>query len=756
MRQQSNGRMSKAAIGLMVVFFIGALAFVMAPEEACAETVAAGSWQELQDELGTLDNATIQLSEYCTAAENDTCLILPEGRNITLDLNGKMINRNRSNGDWSNLENGVVMKVYGTLEITDSQGGGVITGGYGQSGACEVSGGSLTVKGGTITGNFAYGGATVNVVNNGTFTLDGGSISQNLSDGCGGVSINNGYFEMLSGEIKNNESYYVSAVNIKKGTFVMQGGKISNNTGEAYWPRSINAQVALDNENAVFELNGGTIEGAGVHTEDPSYDNSAGVMLGSGTLKLSGEPHFNCTDYADAYLAEGKTIDVTGELGDALSLNVLTEGKPEEDNPVTITNGLKGSGDIFHFSSYEEYGVGETDDGEAAFGIPAEKMIYKAGIGTGNDVVRRGIKGSAYPLPDSLFTPPDGMKFIGWTFWLDQAVHAPGESFDLTREERLTAQYECIEHEWTEPEYEWADDDSTVTAKHTCSVDHKTETETVPVTLEVDEPTCEEAGLKTWTTEPFENEAFEEQIKTEDLDPIGHDWGAWTVTKKANALTAGSRQRVCANDPSHVQKQTIPATGVSGTLMAKMTTRGSKGLKVSWTKIEGAEGYDIFFARCNANGREIACRKVRTINGNTTFKWIRKGLKKQTAYKVYVKAFAAKDGKKTYIRTSPTMHAITSGYDRQYTNAKAVKIKKKTVTLKVGKTYKIKAGVTNLKPKKKLMAKGHAAKLRYLSSDKKIAAVSKSGKITAKAKGTCIVYAYAHNGFRKSVKVTVE
>ena len=756
MRQQSNGRMSKAAIGLMVVFFIGALAFVMAPEEVCAETATAGSWQELQNELGTLDNTTIQLSEYCAAAENDTCLILPEGRNITLDLNGKMINRNRSNGDWSNLENGVVMKVYGTLEITDSQGGGVITGGYGQSGACEVSGGSLTVKGGTITGNFAYGGATVNVVNNGTFTLDGGSISQNRSDGCGGVSINNGYFEMLSGEIKNNESYYVSAVNIKKGTFVMQGGKISNNTGEAYWPKSINAQVALDNENAVFELNGGTIEGTGVHTEDPSYNNSAGVMLGSGTLKLSGEPVFHCKDYADLYLAEGITIDVTGELGDELSLNVLTEEKPEEDSLVTVTNGLESSGDIFNFSSYEEYGVGENDDGEAVFGIPAEKIIYKAGIGTGNDVVRRGIKDWSYSLPDCLFTPPDGMEFTGWKFWLQPAVHEPGETFDLTREERITAQYECMEHEWMEPEYEWSNDNSTVTAKHTCSVDYKTETETVPVTLEVDEPTCEEGGLKTWTTEEFENEDFEEQTKTEDLDALGHSWGAWKVTKKANALTKGLKQRVCAHDSSHVQKQTIPATGVSGTLMTKMTTKGSKGLKVSWTKVKGAEGYDIFFAPCNVGSKQIPCKKVKTIIGNKTFSWTKKGLKKQTAYKVYVKAFAAKDGKKTYIRTSPTMHAFASGYDKKCTNAKAVTLKKTAVALKKGKTYTIKANVTKLKPKKKLMAKGHAAKLRYLSSNKKIATVSKSGKIIAKAKGTCIIYAYAHNGLRKGIKVTVK
>ena len=46
--------------------------------------------------------------------------------------------------------------------------------------------------------------------------------------------------------------------------------------------------------------------------------------------------------------------------------------------------------------------------------------------------------------------------------------------------------------------------------------------------------------------------------------------------------------------------------------------------------------------------------------------------------------------------------------------------------------------------------------LRYVSSNKKIATVSKSGKITAKSKGSCKVYVIAVNGARKAVRVTVK
>lgn len=48
-----------------------------------------------------------------------------------------------------------------------------------------------------------------------------------------------------------------------------------------------------------------------------------------------------------------------------------------------------------------------------------------------------------------------------------------------------------------------------------------------------------------------------------------------------------------------------------------------------------------------------------------------------------------------------------------------------------------------------------AAKVTYLSSNKKIATVSKSGKIKAKRKGTCKIYVKAH-GITKTIKLTVK
>ena len=129
---------------------------------------------------------------------------------------------------------------------------------------------------------------------------------------------------------------------------------------------------------------------------------------------------------------------------------------------------------------------------------------------------------------------------------------------------------------------------------------------------------------------------------------------------------------------------------------------------------------------------------------------------KKKAYKAVVKAYVTKNGKKTYVRTSPVVHAYTSGGTSKYTNAKGVTMKKTSVSLKAGKTYKVKASVTKLQKGKKLMPTRHAPKLRYVSSNKKIATVSKSGKITAKSKGSCKVYVIAVNGASKTVSVTVK
>ena len=209
-------------------------------------------------------------------------------------------------------------------------------------------------------------------------------------------------------------------------------------------------------------------------------------------------------------------------------------------------------------------------------------------------------------------------------------------------------------------------------------------------------------------------------------------------------------------DPTPTPKPEPKPAKVSGTLMAKMIAKGKNKLALSWTKIKGAKGYDVFFAKCNSKGKENACKKVKSIEGNKTFKWSKTGLKKGTDYKAYVKAYVMKDGKKKYVKKSPLMRAYAGNGNKKFTNAKAVKVKKAKVTLKKGKTFKIKAKVAKVKKGKKLFPKKHVATVRYLSTNKKIATVSKSGKIKAAGKGKCVVYAYAHNGVSKKIKVTVK
>ena len=190
---------------------------------------------------------------------------------------------------------------------------------------------------------------------------------------------------------------------------------------------------------------------------------------------------------------------------------------------------------------------------------------------------------------------------------------------------------------------------------------------------------------------------------------------------------------------------------ISGTLMAKLTAKGKNKLAVVWNKIEGAEGYDIFFA---ISGKKAKLAK--SIRGNNTFKWSKSGLKKGTSYMANVKAYVMKSGKKNYVSKSPVVHAYTGNGNKKYSNAKSVKVNKGKVILKKGKTFRIKAKVTKVSKNKNLVPKKYAPALRFLSTNKKIATVNKSGKIKAAGKGTCCVYAYAHNGASKKITVTVK
>ncbi|SDW15264.1 Listeria/Bacterioides repeat-containing protein [Lachnospiraceae bacterium KHCPX20] len=188
----------------------------------------------------------------------------------------------------------------------------------------------------------------------------------------------------------------------------------------------------------------------------------------------------------------------------------------------------------------------------------------------------------------------------------------------------------------------------------------------------------------------------------------------------------------------------------------KVSQTGNK-LNVSWGKVKGANRYEVYVAYC---GSKFAKKPVKTITkSGTTSVTIKKlngkkiSLKKN--FKVYVVAYKTVNGKNKKLGKTITAHVIGC-QNTKYTNVKSIKLKKSKVTLKKGKTTKIKASVVLVDPNKKILPDSHEAKFRYASSNKKIATVTKNGKIKAKKKGTCYIWVYAKNGYAKKVKVTVK
>ena len=170
-------------------------------------------------------------------------------------------------------------------------------------------------------------------------------------------------------------------------------------------------------------------------------------------------------------------------------------------------------------------------------------------------------------------------------------------------------------------------------------------------------------------------------------------------------------------------------------LKQKKVTKNA--ITFTWKKVKGATGYTVYGCLCGKNKSQ----KLATVTG-TSFTW--KKLKKGTYYKVYV---VAKDGGKV-IATSKKAHVATKG--KSYGNVTSVSVKKKTVRLKKGKTFKLGASF-----KKTGTVKQHR-KLSYETTKPKVAKVDKKGKIKAVGVGTCYVYAYTQNGFYKRVKVVVK
>ena len=181
--------------------------------------------------------------------------------------------------------------------------------------------------------------------------------------------------------------------------------------------------------------------------------------------------------------------------------------------------------------------------------------------------------------------------------------------------------------------------------------------------------------------------------------------------------------------------------------LAKGSGRNKK-ITLSWLKYKWADGYEVYWSYCDGTQ---GFKKLGTFK-KSTLSATHKKLNNKKEYKYYVAAYKMVNGKKIYIARSNALHVAMKNAKK--TNAKSITVNKTKVTLREGKTFKLKCKVKKAGSRKKLLL--HTDKFRYHTSDSSIATVSKSGKIKALKKGTCTIYIFANNGVYKSVKVTVK
>ena len=165
--------------------------------------------------------------------------------------------------------------------------------------------------------------------------------------------------------------------------------------------------------------------------------------------------------------------------------------------------------------------------------------------------------------------------------------------------------------------------------------------------------------------------------------------------------------------------------------------------------MKGADGYEVYGNRCNTRKWIYEYKLKNTIKNGNKKSYIDRKCKKGTYYKYMVRAYKIIDGKKVTIAVSKTIHVTTKGGKNG--NAKSVKLNKNKVTLKAGKTWRIKA--KEIKQSKPLR---HHREVSYESSRPQTVSVSKKGVIKAKKKGKCTIFAYAQSGVYKKVQVTVK
>ena len=244
-------------------------------------------------------------------------------------------------------------------------------------------------------------------------------------------------------------------------------------------------------------------------------------------------------------------------------------------------------------------------------------------------------------------------------------------------------------------------------------------------------------------------------LPEKDLSAIQDGLGVSPDT--AVKIQAAAKELDVPMDTILVTEQTIQSQktdeDIKGAYFARIQARASqiteKNIKLSWNRVKGADGYEVYGNRCNTKKWIYEYKLKKNIKKGDKKSYIDRKCKKGTYFKYIVRAYKIIDRKKVTIAASKTIHVTTKGGKNG--NAKSLKVNKNKVILKVGKTWRIKA--KEIKESKPLR---HHREVSYESSRPQALSVSKKGVIKAKKKGKYTVFAYAQSGVYRKVQVRVK
>lgn len=210
-----------------------------------------------------------------------------DGTRVTGTITSQESETHPEYGGGIYVNNGSLTMAGGTISgntATKGGGGVYVTG----NGSFEMKGGEISGNSNTAISGSPRGGAGV-LVNGGTFIMEQGNITSNTAKGSGGgVHIaNSSSFTMDGGTISGNNATYDGeggGVYVGNGAeFTMNNGEISNNTSV-----SPHGGGGVRVWNATFTMNGGTITGNKANGNDKTNTLAAGSNNNSTTVAIKG------------------------------------------------------------------------------------------------------------------------------------------------------------------------------------------------------------------------------------------------------------------------------------------------------------------------------------------------------------------------------------------------------------------------------------------------------------------------------------